>query len=131
MLLKSGVKMDDFKINIENLSGIKPGKILFGNITGISNKVIDGMILRLFWFTQGKGTKDTKTVSEFEFSCGKNEFREDFSIQLPFTPCSFTGKLISLNWALELIIKPTNKSSLYEFILSENGEIRDLYHEEF
>ncbi len=64
--------------------------------------------LRLFWFTRGKGSEDSGVVATQTFEDAQAEEGRQFQFRLPESPYSFSGKLISLVWALELIVKPGN-----------------------
>ena len=44
-----------------------------------------------------------------------------FSLALPRQPFSFSGKLISLEWALELIVEPGSNVARETFVLSPTG----------
>jgi hypothetical protein len=44
--------------------------------------------------------------------------RRSFSLQLPEGPYSFSGKLISLAWALELVAEPGSRASRIEITVS-------------
>jgi hypothetical protein len=41
---------------------------------------------------------------------------------LPLAPYSFSGKLISLIWGLELVLEPSQETARFEFTLSPTGE---------
>ena len=63
-----------------------------------------GVELRLFWRTEGKGTSDVSTVWETNFDRPQIEDRREFALAAPDFPPSFSGRLISLVWAFELVI---------------------------
>lgn len=44
-----------------------------------------------------------------------------FSLALPRQPYSFSGKLISLVWALELIVEPGANVARQAFVMSASG----------
>jgi len=75
----------------------------------------------LFWYTAGKGTRDVGVVETARFdnpgACGSKEF----AFPLPDGPYSFSGKLISLIWALELTCKPGSETARREITLSPTG----------
>jgi len=58
--------------------------------------------LQLFWYTQGKGDEDTGLVEKIRFEAPQAIDKQRFEFQLPVGPYSFSGRLISLTWALEL-----------------------------
>lgn len=77
--------------------------------------------LSLFWYTSGKGTRDVGVVETRRFdepgACGS----KDFSFPLPEGPYSFSGKLISLIWALELTSSPGSETTGREITVSPRG----------
>lgn len=77
--------------------------------------------LRLFYFTGGKGTQDVEVIETRTL-----DVPSAFEFQLPPGPYSFSGKLVSLSWALELIIQPGGHVERLDFILSPNGGEIDL-----
>jgi len=74
--------------------------------------------LSLFWYTAGKGTRDVGVVETLTFhhpgSCGS----KDFAFTLPDGPYSFSGKLISVIWALELTCSEGNETVRQEITVS-------------
>jgi len=85
--------------------------------------------LRLFHYTSGKGTRDLEIIDVRKFdSPGSGDHRE-FEFQLPAGPPSFSGKLVSLLWALELVLDADRDeiSERLEFSLSPTGTEIDLY----
>ena len=78
--------------------------------------------LSLFWYTMGKGTRDVGVVETQTFErlgpCGSKEF----SFTLPDGPYSFSGKLVSLIWALELTSPKTNDTVRREITVSPTGQ---------
>jgi hypothetical protein len=78
--------------------------------------------LRLFWYTKGKGTQDIEIVESVPFEHPQLEDARPFRVTLPASPYSFSGKLISLLWALELVAKPGEQSVRVEITMSPTGE---------
>lgn len=89
------------------------GKVQWGATHG------ETVELRLFWFTSGKGTQDIEVVQEASWPAGQGQ--GDFSFPLPNDPYSFSGTLVSLNWALEAVLLPDDESVKYEFQLTPDG----------
>ncbi len=58
--------------------------------------------LQLLWFTEGKGNKDSSVVQRQPITDGATSFQ--FKIPANATP-SFSGRFISLVWALKLVAK--------------------------
>jgi hypothetical protein len=98
-----------------------PGEILEADALwalSVAPKTIEA---RLFWRTRGKGTEDIGLVQRESvpspISAGEHRFR----FTLPAGPYSFSGKLISLLWAIELVAEPGGKVARCEFVLSPSG----------
>ena len=78
--------------------------------------------VRLFWRTRGKGTEDLEVVASYNFPEPKAEESRPFQFTAPPEPCSFSGKLISLIWGLELIVKPGTEATHLEILISPTGQ---------
>ena len=59
--------------------------------------------VRLFWSTSGRGDEDQETVAVETVPSPAASGWVRFSFQLPPGPYSFSGRLISLAWAIELV----------------------------
>jgi hypothetical protein len=59
--------------------------------------------LRLVWYTRGKGETDVSVVERVPFEFPSLSESRTATIRLPMAPYSFSGKLISLCWSLELV----------------------------
>jgi len=77
---------------------------------------------RLFWFTRGKGTEDVGLVNQVRFDAPQQEEGRKFSFRLPTEPWSFSGQLVSLIWALELVAEPGGDTARVELIVSPTGQ---------
>ena len=78
--------------------------------------------LSLFWYTAGKGTRDIGMVHNVWFDNPGAHGSKDFSFTLPEGPYSFSGKLISVIWAIELTCSPGSETTRREIILSPSGK---------
>jgi hypothetical protein len=76
---------------------------------------------RLFWYTRGKGTDDVGVVAARTIENPEAAGERAISFKLPPQPWSFSGKLISLIWAVELVAEPGGRSARAEFVLSPDG----------
>ena len=95
-----------------------PGEELTGYVTWMLDKLPGKVELRLFWRTEGKGTKDVNIVDKIIFDNARQQERRDFRFQLPNGPYSFSGRLISLIWALELVLGAAWGTERLEIIIS-------------
>lgn len=86
--------------------------------------------IRLFWRTQGKGDSDSETVEQIEFEQLQTSDERTFSLITPIFPSSFSGRLISLTWALELLIDGKGVAVTNLILSPRSGEI-SLEHPEW
>jgi hypothetical protein len=78
--------------------------------------------LSLFWYTAGKGTRDVSVIETYRLDGPGAYGSKDFCFTLPDGPYSFSGKLISLLWALELTSAPGSETVRREITLSPTGQ---------
>mgnify|MGYP001816930094 CR=1 FL=1 len=67
--------------------------------------------LRLVWYTEGKGSQDVGVVERVLFDAPGDRDSRRQSLQLPTAPYSFSGSLVSLIWAVELLVEPGELST--------------------
>ncbi len=77
--------------------------------------------LSLFWYTAGKGTRDVGVVESMKIDDPGAHGAKEFSFTLPEGPFCFSGRLISLIWALELTCTPGSETTRREITLSPTG----------
>jgi hypothetical protein len=102
--------------------GYTPGETIGGRVTWQVDEPPRSAELRLFWYTSGKGTQDVGNVDSVVFQTPQMNDDRTFSLTLPRQPYSFSGKLISLVWALELIVEPGSNVTRQEFVMSASGK---------
>ena len=99
-----------------------PGETMHGAIQWSLDTSPRALELSLFWYTAGKGTRDVGVVETLTIdrpgSCGS----KDFAFTLPVGPYSFSGKLISLIWALELTCSEGDEMARQEITVSPTGQ---------
>ena len=95
-----------------------PGEKIEGRTSWRVEKAPARAFLSLLWYTHGRGTTDSSVVQQLELNNPMYEDRREFSFQLPPAPYSFSGKLVSLSWALELVLEPGGDVRRLEFIMA-------------
>jgi hypothetical protein len=78
--------------------------------------------VRLVWNTAGKGTTDLSVVQSHSIESPTPRDSRRMTITLPTSPYSFSGKLVSLIWALELVALPGLHSTLQEIVIAPGGQ---------
>ena len=118
--------MSDLRISLQqDRTAFEPGEVLNGAALWKLDEPPSAVELRLVWFTRGKGTEDTKLVMLFRFDQPLSEEVRPFNFCLPQEPCSFSGKLISLVWAFELVAEPSGESARLRITIAPGGrEVR-------
>ncbi len=112
------------KLSIE-LNGGKdafaPGELVEGRIEWGLDANPKALELSLLWYTSGKGTRDVGVLQTSRIDNPGASGSDQFSFALPAGPYSFSGKLISLIWALELTYTPGDETAREEIIVSPTG----------
>ena len=115
--------MDELKIETEGgRDAYDPGEELRGTVSWDLAAPAADVEVRLFWYTRGKGTTDVNVVKTQRFDAAGRRGRHDFRFVLPESPYSFSGKLISLVWALEAIAEPGERSARLDLIVAPDSK---------
>ena len=99
-----------------------PGQAVQGAIQWSLQPNPPAFELSLFWYTMGKGTRDVGVVETLTLDHPGSWGSKDFSFTLPDGPYSFSGKLISLIWALELTCSEGEGMTRQEITVSPTGQ---------
>jgi len=105
-----------------NRTAFKPGDALELSVLWALPAKPESLEIRLFWYTRGKGTEDVEIIAteRIPANAAAGEAKTIFS--LPAGPWSFSGKLVSLIWAAELVGEPGSRATRCEFFLSPSGK---------
>jgi hypothetical protein len=76
---------------------------------------------RLFWRTRGKGTEDVEIVARQFLVSPAAAGESSMTFALPEGPWSFSGKLISLGWGVEVVAEPGGQNARCEFVLGPDA----------
>lgn len=102
----------------DNRTGFRPGESLTGLLAWQFPTAPKSLELRLFWYTAGKGDVDAEIVDTLVITAPADQ--RAFAFTLPNMPYSFSGTLISLIWALE-VVTPACEPLRVPFTLSPSG----------
>ncbi len=106
----------------EGRDAFVPGEKLTGTAQWQLPKPPRAVELRLLWSTRGKGTEDAGLVESIRFEDPRPEEKRPFRLRLPEGPYSFSGQLISLVWALELVAAPSQEAARAEFVMAPDRQ---------
>jgi hypothetical protein len=113
------------RMNLELADGktrYRPGGMLEGVAFWELDQAPRSLEVRLYWRTQGKGTVDLEIVRSVKFDGAGARDRRSFQIPLPPGPYSFSGKLVSVVWGVELVAEPKGDAANVEITMSPTGE---------
>ena len=97
-----------------------PAEKIAGTVTW-SEAEGDSLEVRLIWYTVGKGDRDFEVVATHRVSPFESSGKEQFEFVAPNRPQSFSGKHISLQWALEMIVFPSQTATRIDLTISNTG----------
>ena len=83
----------------------RPGERVRGTVSWMVDEAPESVAVHLVWYTEGKGDQEVGLAAGAELRPG-TEGSAEFDLELPPGPWSFSGKLISLLWAVELAVEP-------------------------
>lgn len=107
----------------EDQTQFEPGRVLHGLAGWEFDDPPRSAEIRLSWYTEGKGTQDVRVMHRERFDDVVAVDARIFEITLPSEPYSFSGKLITLRWALELIVDDAHSKRIDLVIAPEGREI--------
>ena len=103
----------------------RPGDDVAGAVQWRLETEPERVEVRLFWYTEGKGTRDVGIVDRQSFDRPGTEAAQGFRLRLPEGPYSFSGRLISVRWAVEAVAEPAGEVARSEIAVSPTGsEVR-------
>ncbi|BCX48273.1 hypothetical protein HAHE_21810 [Haloferula helveola] len=116
--------MSRAEIELDDGDAFRPGETMRGKVVVGQLEDSDGLEIRLFWATRGRGTEELKVVETRRLEAKGPEL--PFEFELPFEPPSFSGSLISVVWALELVDSEGEACAHREFVMSPTGRELEL-----
>ncbi|OVE76165.1 hypothetical protein BVX97_01890 [bacterium E08(2017)] len=100
--------MSSVKLDINNGTDFATGDAISGIAMWQLDKRPKEISINLFWYTSGKGTRDVQIADTIKLESPKDTDAHSFEFKAPAGPYSFSGTLISLKWAIELVTKDTS-----------------------
>ena len=99
-----------------------PGEEVEVDLAWEFDEAPEAVELRLVWNTAGKGTTDVRVVQTERFDEPSPRDRRRKTLTLPRSPYSFSGKLVSIVWALELVALPSEDSERLEIVIGPDAQ---------
>lgn len=95
----------------------KPGEKVEGTASWHLESGAEALEVRLFWFTSGKGSRDVEVVARKHVARPEPSGSRSFEFKVPRGPYSFSGALITLSWALELVVLPDGAAERFDLVV--------------
>jgi hypothetical protein len=106
----------------ENRTAYRPGDEITGRAVWDVTEQPTRAEVVLTWSTRGKGSEDSDTVETAVLDHPQLRDQRAFRFTAPNQPCSFTGKLISVTWAVELFVEPSADSAREAIVIAPDGQ---------
>lgn len=106
----------------EGRTRYQPGEQLSGVVSWALGQPPRSAELRLYWQTEGKGTRDVAVVERLALANPQAFERRAFDLKLPLLPHSFTGQLVSLSWGIEVVLQPGNLTCDQPIVVAPGGQ---------
>ena len=101
-----------------------PGQTVEAQIAWELDAVPKSIEARLFWYTRGKGTTDTMTVAAESYVGPVAAGRWRVVLAIPADAvCSYSGRLISVRWAVEVVAEKKLGFARQELVVSTTGAV--------
>jgi hypothetical protein len=118
------------QLHIEAVGGRKafwPGETVELVVGWELEREPESVEIRAGWTTLGKGTQDLKVVKAESVESPKALDARRVSFVLPSEPYSFSGKLVSLVWFLEVVALPSKEGTHIDIVIAP-GENEVMLH---
>jgi hypothetical protein len=104
-----------------NNTSFRPGDQIAGTARWDCPEAPKHVEISLGWSTRGKGTEDSETVATVSVENPVTRGEHGFRFIAPGEPHSFSGKLISLIWSVELLIEPGDEIERVEIVIAPDA----------
>lgn len=97
-----------------------PGDVIEGRAEWTLEQPADAVIVRLFWFTEGKGERDVGIADEVRFDHPPAQYTSEFQFTAPEEPWSYDGSLLSIQWGIEVVCEGNRDSERVILVIAPN-----------
>ena len=122
--------MSDVKIAVRKQPAeYEPGEEIAGGAQWQLDRSPESVEARLLWHTVGRGGRsheDVGVVSTVRFDAPQRDDTRSFRFTAPLAPYSFSGQLVTLTWAVELVALPHKENSRVELSIAPGGKPLEL-----
>ena len=113
--------MSKLTLNLNGKQNYRCGEEIKGSISWDLENSFETIVIRLFWYTSGKGTRDIGIEKEIIVESQNLSDTRAFNFIAPSSVYSFSGRLISIVWAIEAIVSDNGETALEHIEISPTG----------
>ena len=113
--------MKKIEINLNDMAQFRCGDEIRGTVSWNLESKPERIFVRLFWYTSGKGTMDVGIKDEFVIENPGFSNIQNFNFKAPSSPYSFSGRLISIIWAVEALTSDKKHTESVQLEISPTG----------
>jgi hypothetical protein len=110
----------NLKIDVSSHS-YHPGEFIHGVLRWQDAEGTGRIDIRLIWYTSGKGTADVGVAGSESVQGPGTTGEKAFSFVAPNYPCSYSGSLISVSWAIEAIAFPQRFAERTDLVIGPDA----------
>jgi hypothetical protein len=107
-------------------SAFAPLQSVRGRVEWHEDSPPEAIEVRLLWHTEGRGDPDASVARTLRIEAPSAEGSSAFEFECPHGPYSFSGRLISLRWAVEATAVPQKTTARAAIVIAPDGEEVDL-----
>jgi hypothetical protein len=107
-------------------SAFAPRQPVRGQVEWHEDAPPEAIEVRLLWHTSGRGDTDVGVARTTRIEAPSATGSSRFEFECPHGPYSFSGRLISLRWAVEATAVPQKTTARAEIVVAPGGEEVDL-----
>lgn len=100
-----------------------PGELLVFTVSRGAAAAPGPLAVQLGWFTEGRGTRDAAVVWSMPLPDLAPGADRAFEVRLPEAPWSFSGKLVSVAWRLEVLDAKRRPLAAAPLIVAPHGAV--------
>ncbi len=118
--------MSDIKIAVRKQPAhYTPGEEIAGGVQWKLKKPAESVEVRLLWHSTGREFEDVGVVDSVRFESTQDD-TQSFKFTAPAAPYSFTGQVVALTWALEVVALPHKENARVEIVIAPGGKALEL-----
>ena len=102
-----------------------PGESVKGTVQWMLDDAPDAIEVRLLWYTEGRGDQDVGLARTLRIEAPSAMGSSPFELESASGPYSWSGRLISIRWAVEAVAKPGAYTARSEIVLGPEGRALD------